>query len=250
MLPLLISETEDSSPLVEGLATELGLEFISRRDALKKQTLTQAQYYLVIGKNKSYLQVGVKGKSKPIFCNFTEWANNKKKSNLMRCMKGLPSECSVLDATAGFGRDALELATVSRSVVLIERIPWMYYLLKDGVRNSTQESVLTLVNKFKLVQSDAREYLNIEKNKTDVIYLDPMFPNKGSARAKKNIQALRDLSEEDLSDDLLIQALDFANKRVIVKRHKNSGYLNDQKPSFSIQGRVVRFDVYVINSSH
>ena len=77
-----------------------------------------------------------------------------------------------------------------------------------------------------------------------------MFPNKGSARAKKNIQALRDLSEEDLSDDLLIQALDFAKKRVIVKRHKNSAYLNDQKPSFSIQGRVVRFDVYVINSSH
>ncbi|HIE49748.1 MAG TPA: 16S rRNA methyltransferase, partial [Gammaproteobacteria bacterium] len=66
----------------------------------------------------------------------------------------------------------------------------------------------------------------------------------------KNIQALRDLSEEDLSDDLLIQALDFAKKRVIVKRHKNSNYLNNQKPSFSIQGRVVRFDVYVTNSSH
>jgi len=77
-----------------------------------------------------------------------------------------------------------------------------------------------------------------------------MFPNTGSARAKKNIQALRDLSEEDLSEDLLIQALNFAKKRVIVKRHKNSSYLNNQKPSFSIQGRVVRFDVYVVSSSH
>ena len=28
------------------------------------------------------------------------------------------------------------------------------------------------------------------------------------------------------------------------------GRLNNQKPSFSIQGRVVRFDVYVTNLSH
>ena len=249
MLPLLISETKDSSPLIEGLATELGLEFISRRDALKKQTLIQAQYYLVIGKNKSYLQVGIKGKSKPIFCNFTEWANNNKKSNLLRCMKGLPLDCSVVDATAGFGRDALELATVSNSVVLIERIPWLHYLLQDGIKNSTEEHVVSLVNKFELIQSDARDFFVLKTNEADVVYLDPMFPNTGSARAKKNIQALRDLSREDLSEDLLIQALDFAKKRVIVKRHKNSSYLNDQKPSFSIQGRVVRFDVYVVSSS-
>ena len=109
---------------------------------------------------------------------------------------------------------------------------------------------MSLVSKFELIQSDARDFFTLKKNEADVVYLDPMFPNTGSARAKKNIQALRDLSEEDLSEDLLIQALNFAKKRVIVKRHKNSSYLNNQKPSFSIQGRVVRFDVYVVSSSH
>ena len=73
-------------------------------------------------------------------------------------MKGLPLDCSVIDATAGFGRDALELATVSNSVVLIERIPWLHYLLQDGIKNSTEEHVVSLVNKFELIQSDARDF--------------------------------------------------------------------------------------------
>jgi len=249
MLPILISETNESGLIIQDLASQLGLDFLIRGEEKKKQSSINDEYYLVRGKKKSHLQIGLKGKQKPIFCNFTEWANNNKKSNLLRCMKGLPLDCSVVDATAGFGRDALELATVSNSVVLIERIPWLHYLLQDGIKNSTEEHVVSLVNKFELIQSDARDFFVLKTNEADVVYLDPMFPNTGSARAKKNIQALRDLSREDLSEDLLIEALDFAKKRVIVKRHKNSSYLNDQKPSFSIQGRVVRFDVYVVSSS-
>ena len=250
MLPLLISDTDESELIIQDLASKLGLDLLIRVAEEKESQLANDQYYLVRGKEKSHLQIGLKGKQKPILCNFTEWANNKKKSNLLRCMKGLPLDCSVVDATAGFGRDALELATVSNSVVLIERVPWLHYLLQDGIKNSTEEYVLSLVSKFELIQSDARDFFAFKKNEADVVYLDPMFPNTGSARAKKNIQALRDLSEEDLSNDLLLMALEFAKKRVIVKRHKNSGYLNSQKPSFSIQGRVVRFDVYVISSSH
>ena len=250
MLPVLISETNEAESVIRDLASRLGLECLLEVEDKKKNISQDAQYFLVKGKKMSHLQIGLKGKQKPIFCNFTEWANNNKKSNLMRCMKGLPLDCSVVDATAGFGRDALELATVSSSVVLIERIPWLHYLLHDGIANSSEELVSGLVSKFNLIQSDARDFFAVKKNKTDVVYLDPMFPNTGSARAKKNIQALRDLSAEDLSEDLLLLALDFAKKRVIVKRHRNSSYLNDQKPSFSIQGRVVRFDVYVLNGSH
>lgn len=250
MLPVLIAETNEAESVIRDLASRLGLECLLKVEDEKKNSSQDAQYFLVKGKEKSHLQIGLKGKQKPIFCNFTEWANNNKKSNLMRCMKGLPLDCSVVDATAGFGRDALELATVSNSVVLIERIPWLHYLLQDGIANSSEELVSGLVNKFNLIQSDARDFFAVKKNKTDVVYLDPMFPNTGSARAKKNIQALRDLSAEDLSEDLLFLALDFAKKRVIVKRHRNSSYLNNQKPSFSIQGRVVRFDVYVVSGSH
>ena len=124
MLPVLISETNESELIIQDLALRLGLDLLMRGEEEKELQLADDQYYLVRGKKKSHLQIGLKGKQKPILCNFTDWSNNKKKSNLLRCMKGLPSDCSVVDATAGFGRDALELATVSDSVVLIERVLW------------------------------------------------------------------------------------------------------------------------------
>ena len=80
--------------------------------------------------------------------------------------------------------------------------------------------------------------------RVDVIYLDPMFPNTGNAKAKKNIQALRDLTKEDNSSSLFFIAMELASSRVIVKRHKNSIYINNLKPNFSISGKTVRFDVY------
>ena len=129
MLPLLISETDESELIIQDLASKLGLDLLIRGAEEKESQLANDQYYLVRGKEKSHLQIGLKGKQKPILCNFTEWANNKKKSNLWRCMKGLPLDCSVVDATAGFGRDALELATVSDSVVLVERVPWLHKMV-------------------------------------------------------------------------------------------------------------------------
>ena len=42
MLPLLISETKDSSPLIEGLATELGLELISKKRCFEKADFNQS----------------------------------------------------------------------------------------------------------------------------------------------------------------------------------------------------------------
>jgi 16S rRNA (guanine1516-N2)-methyltransferase len=131
-------------------------------------------------------------------------------------------------------------------VLMIERLPWMHYLLQQGIRETKKDPGLSLTKKLSLQLADSHNYLSSAEQSTDVVYLDPMFPNAGSARAKKNIQALRDLTEEDQSDDLLPLAISFAKKRVIVKRHKNSEYLNQHKPTFSISGRVIRFDVYEI----
>ena len=44
---------------------------------------------------------------------------------------------------------------------------------------------------------------------------------------------------------LVILTISFWPKeRVIVKRHRNSKYFEGIKPSFSIKGRVLRYDVY------
>ena len=81
MLPVLISETDESELIIQDLASRLGLDLLIRSEEEREFQLVNDQYYLVRGKKKSHLQIGLKGKQKPILCNFTEWASNKKKSN-------------------------------------------------------------------------------------------------------------------------------------------------------------------------
>ena len=71
-----------------------------------------------------------------------------------------------------------------------------------------------------------------------------MFSGVGKSKAKRTIQALRDLTQETDTEGLLNLAIKKALKRVIVKRHKNSTYLEDLKPNHSIKGKVVRYDIY------
>ena len=226
----------------KALAKDLNLEFQSSQK-IQKTSIKNA-YYLIKGKDMLYLQKGLTRRSNPIFCNFLEWSNASYGNSLIKCMRGLPKDCSVVDATAGFGRDALSLATISGSVLLIERLPWMIALLEDAIDSVQHKSLKNLIGKFNLISGDAKDYLLNNHTRADVIYLDPMFPNTGNAKAKKNIQALRDLTKEDNSSSLFFIAMELANSRVIVKRHKNSIYVNNLKPNFSISGKTVRFDVY------
>jgi|TARA_B110000438_G_scaffold291108_1_gene327645 16S rRNA (guanine1516-N2)-methyltransferase len=246
MLSTVIYDVDSLKLKAQVIADQLSLQSLSKKEALRSIKAREEGYYLKVEKLRCYLQLGLRSKTKPIYCNFSEWAENNKKSNLIRCMKGLPMNCTVLDATAGFGRDSLELASVSKSVTLVERLPWMAFLLEDGLKNTKEEPALSLIKKFNVFSMDSYDFLDNDKNNTDVVYLDPMFPKTGSAKAKKSIQALRELTKEDLSDGLLPLALSYAKKRVIVKRHKNSQHLDQKKPTFSISSRVVRFDVYEV----
>jgi 16S rRNA (guanine1516-N2)-methyltransferase len=228
----------------KALAKDLNLEFQSSQKIHKTSIKNKNAYYLIKGKDMLYLQKGLTRKSNPIFCNFLEWSNASYGNSLIKCMRGLPKDCSVVDATAGFGRDALSLATISGSVLLIERLPWMIALLEDAIESVQHKSLRNLIGKFNLISGDSKDYLLNNHTRADVIYLDPMFPNIGNAKAKKNIQALRDLTKEDNSSSLFFIAMELASSRVIVKRHKNSIYINNLKPNFSISGKTVRFDVY------
>lgn len=228
----------------KALAKDLNLEFQSSQKIHRTSIKNKNAYYLIKGKDMLYLQKGLTRKSNPIFCNFLEWSNASYGNSLIKCMRGLPKDCSVVDATAGFGRDALSLATISGSVLLIERLPWMIALLEDAIESVQHKSLRNLIGKFNLISGDSKDYLLNNHTRVDVIYLDPMFPNIGNAKAKKNIQALRDLTKEDNSSSLFFIAMELASSRVIVKRHKNSIYINNLKPNFSISGKTVRFDVY------
>ena len=67
------------------------------------------------------------------------------------------------------------------------------------------------------------------------------------SKAKKHMQALRDLSTAAIQKQLLKTSLDFANYRVVVKRHKHMEYLEGIVPNRSVKGKVVRYDIYNTN---
>ncbi len=84
----------------------------------------------------------------------------------------------------------------------------------------------------------------------DVVYLDPMYPHsEKSAAAKKEMAFFRDLIGHDADADALLPiALAKANYRVVVKRPKGAPYLNEQKPTYQLDGKSGRFDVYVLKT--
>ncbi len=160
---------------------------------------------------------------------------------------------SVLDATAGLGKDSYVFACLGCPVTLIERSPVIAALTKDGIERADLNIEFgdIINNGFILHNCDALEYIQaIEKNKKpDVIYLDPMYPEKKkSASVKKNMQMLQKLLGHDTdTDKVLIAALQKAGKRVVVKRPKGAPQLNiKQKPTLNYESKGTRYDVYVI----
>ncbi|MGR9053373.1 MAG: class I SAM-dependent methyltransferase [Gammaproteobacteria bacterium] len=156
---------------------------------------------------------------------------------------------TVIDATTGWGQDSLHIFRMGYSVHCLERCPVMYELLHDAFERLCE---LDWVRRLAippptLAFGNAVEILSGLENKPDCIYLDPMFPpkRKKSALAKKSMQVLQALigGDED-KDALFAAAMSAAGRRVVVKSPDYAEPLGG-KPSESIHGKLVRYDVYL-----
>jgi 16S rRNA (guanine1516-N2)-methyltransferase len=159
---------------------------------------------------------------------------------------------SVLDATAGLGRDSFVLATLGCSVRAHERQPVVAALLADGLaRGANDAEVADIIARIELHFGSSHDLLVPESDpqrQPDVVYLDPMFDHdpKATAQVKKDMQAFRDVVGQDTdADDLLERALACARCRVVVKRARKAEPLAGKKPTFALTGKSNRFDVYV-----
>lgn len=161
----------------------------------------------------------------------------------------------VMDATGGWGDDALVMAAHGCEVHLVERNAVVAALLLDGIRRaSEQPDTGDIARRIHLIGGDSLEVMeqfNEQGTGIDVIYLDPMFPQRNkSAKVKKKLQILQLLvGRENDSDLLLAAALQTARKRVVVKRSAIAAFLGGFRPSHSYRGRTTRFDVYLRNIS-
>jgi len=162
---------------------------------------------------------------------------------------------SIIDTTAGLAGDSFVFASLmaksqnSGQVTLIERHPVVASLIEDAlIRGQACDlsEVQAIVQKMQLHCGAAAELLP-SLPPSEVIYLDPMYPEKKKkAAVKKGMQALQQLVGPDQDSEILLQAaLDCAIKRVVVKRPKGAPPLKGPTPNASVQSPNTRYDLYL-----
>jgi len=160
---------------------------------------------------------------------------------------------SVLDLTAGLGKDAFVLASIGCQVTLLERNLAVFQVLSEAIQRAMDYAqredadLQSILQRMTLLNQDSLEFLHNAANvHQQVIYLDPMFPErKKSAAVKKDMVMLQEIVGADADSDELFQlALKADVCRVVVKRPKLASPLMNTKPSLVFQGQSSRFDVY------
>lgn len=156
---------------------------------------------------------------------------------------------TVVDATAGLGRDAFVLASLGCKVTLIERSPVVAALLQDGLMRAAQDPEIGpwVSERMRLLQGPAVDNLLALPERPDVIYLDPMFPHKQkSALVKKEMRVFQSLvGSDDDADGLLEPARRLATKRVVVKRPDYAPPLANVPAHAASTTKSHRFDIYM-----
>lgn len=155
---------------------------------------------------------------------------------------------SIVDATAGLGRDAFLLASAGAKVTLIERSAEVHALLQDAlVRAATESADLAeVVGRMTLIHGDARHLL--PDLKPHVVLVDPMHPpRRNSALVKQEMRQLSAIvgPDED-ADELMRIALATARERVVLKWPLRAApLLAAPKPSHQFAGKTVRYEVFM-----
>lgn len=226
------------------------------------QTLSEPQFVLLWDKQGLALQQTGRKVPGPIRAEFTAGALDHRrkfgggKGQMIAKAVGVKAGVYpwVLDVTAGLGKDAFVLASLGCTLQLLERSPVVHALLADGLERALyfaeaeDEELLNTLKRMQLLACDGRNYLSqlATSARPDVIYLDPMFPGRDkSADVKKDMRAFHDIVGKDNdAGELLQQALQQALYRVVVKRPRKSPWLGELQPSYQLEGKTSRYDIY------
>jgi len=148
----------------------------------------------------------------------------------------------ICDLTMGLAQDAGKLAYWGAEVTAVERDPVVAALVKNALeRAKNVEKLKTFTIHF----GEMRDFL-AQPQTVDAYYLDPMFSHKRSALPKKEMQYLADLVEapDDEEYRAPMELIRKTGRRLVVKRPKLAGPLCGLEPRHTLEGKMIRFDVY------
>jgi 16S rRNA (guanine1516-N2)-methyltransferase len=158
----------------------------------------------------------------------------------------------VLDGTGGLGTDAWLLANAGARVRVVEQHPVLRALLEDGLRRAGAERP-EVAARVRVESGDSRALLATPEQVRgiDVLYLDPMYPERRKAalgdRRLRLVAAL--LAADGIAGDdaagLVEAGLAAGIGRVVLKRPVRVRVPVSRPPGHSLEGRSTRFDVWV-----
>ncbi len=189
------------------------------------------------------------------FCDFTSLIPRLKINNLnaehivkaAKLKEGLNSVC--VDMTAGLGEDSFLLAASGFNVYMFESNKTIFSLLKDGLdRAKDNELLKNVACKITAINENSIEGISKIPSDIDVVYLDPMFPERQkSSLIKKKFQLLQQLERPcNNGEELLEAALSVNPKKVVIKRPLKADFLGGKKASYQINGKTIRYDIIVL----
>ncbi len=154
---------------------------------------------------------------------------------------------SVVDATAGLGRDAFVLASLGARVTLIERAAPVHAALAQALEKAlAHPDTQDIAARMTLLEGDARVLL--PGLSPEVVLIDPMHPPRhGKALVKQEMRNLRALVGDDPdAADLVRVALGCARRRVVLKWPRKAPLPEGTpRPSHQIIGKTTRYDVFM-----
>jgi len=172
-----------------------------------------------------------------------------KEELLVKILKKYNNKTNIIDTTAGFGKDAIIIASAGYKINIIEKNPIIIYILKKKM-NFEYKYILkkNKIKNIKIIYGDARKILyKLKKDKyPDIIYIDPFFLKlKNSAIEKTYMFILKKISKSHINttNELIKISEKRCKKIIIIKSHIKSKLLLDN-PTYQIFGSRIKFDIY------
>ncbi len=224
----------------EFLQAELGAELVITAPQ-EEFFLSYEDQRLVLKKNNSN-EHGIFVDLAENYQKFSKQKLTSKKDLLARavgCEKGL----RVCDMTLGLASDASRLLYFDAVVTGYEEQELIWALSKEALWRWQKIDPETTLQ---VHCGSSWEKLSEIINDHDVFYFDPMYSHERSALPKKEMQYLAQITTDTDGDKLLqiVENLVEKKKKVVLKRAPQADYLGERKPRRSVEGKMVRFDVY------
>ncbi len=163
-------------------------------------------------------------------------------SHIARTKKENPT---AIDATAGMGTDSIIFAACGYDVTMFEQNPVIAALLKDAMQRARKHPELSeIVSRMTLIEGDSIELMPKIPFSPDIIYLDPMFPERRkSGLINKKLQLIQKLEHPCYEGEALLNAAISLNpEKIIIKRPLKGENLAGKTPSYTIKGKAIRYD--------